>query len=163
MRRSELVALQVADLMIEIDGSAALLVRRGKTDAEGEGSLQYLHCDSVKLVRGWLLESGTRSGALFRSVRKDGAIGESLHPSQVPRIYKALAKRAGFPREVIDRLSGHSPRVGAVQDKIASGIAMPAILHPGRWKSTSMVQLYRERLRAQRSGAAQLARLQDRK
>ena len=38
--------------------------------------------------------------------------------------------------------------------------ALPAILQAGRWKSTSMVNRYGERLLPQRSGAAQLARMQ---
>ena len=163
VRRSELVALQVPDLMIEIDGSAALLVSRSKTDGEGEGALQYLHCDSVDLVQAWLRGSGIATGALFRSVRKDGTVGGRLDGTQIPRIYKAMARQVGLPGEVVKRLSGHSPRVGAVQDMIASGIAMPAILQAGRWKSTSMVHRYGERLLAQRSAAAQLARLQERK
>ena len=162
VRRSELVALQVADVMVEMDGSASLLVRCGKTDAYGEGALLYLHHDSVKLVHAWLHGAGVKNGALFRSVGKDGTVGETLDPSQVPRIYRAMARAAGLPEELVKGLSGHSPRVGAVQDMIASGIGMPAILQAGRWKSTAMVYRYGERLLAQRSGAAQLARLQER-
>ena len=45
---------------------------------------------------------------------------------------------------------------------IASGIGLPAILQAGRWKTTAMVNRYGERVLAQRSGAAQLARLQQR-
>ena len=59
-------------------------------------------------------------------------------------------------------LSGHSARVGAAQDMIASGIGLPAILQAGRWKTTAMVNRYGERVLARRSGAAQLARLQQR-
>ena len=163
LRRCEVVALQVTDLMIEMDSTAALLVRRSKTDAEGAGALLYLHSDSVRLVRAWLAGSGIDSGPLFRSLRKDGKVGDQLDPSRIPRIYKAMAQRAGLPGEVVKKLSGHSPRVGALQDMIAAGIEMPAILQSGRWKSAAMVQRYGERLLAQRSGAAQLARLQERK
>ena len=127
------------------------------------GSTLYLHRDTVKLVRAWLDRSGVASGRLFRSVTKDGALGEALDASQVPRIYRAMAERAGLPSDVVRRISGHSPRVGAAQDMIASGIGIPAIMQAGRWKSASMVQRYGERLLAQRNGAAQLARLQKRK
>ena len=65
-------------------------------------------------------------------------------------------------RRVVRRISGHSPRVGAAQDMIASGIRIPAIMQAGRWKSAAMVQRYGEWLLAQRSAAAQLARLQER-
>ena len=162
LRRSELVALQVVDMKIDMGGSASLLVRRGKTDPQGAGATLYLHRDSVTLVRAWLAGSGIASGRLFRSVRRDGDVGEALDESQVPRIFKAMAERAGLPSEMVRRISGHSPRVGAAQDMIASGIETPAILQAGRWKSASMVQRYGERLLAKRNGAAQLARLQKR-
>ena len=162
LRRSELVALQVPDLFAEIDGTATLLVRQGKTDPEGDGTMLYLHGDSVKLVHAWLHGTGILSGALFRSVRKDGAVGEALHPSQVPRIYKSMAANAGLPMELVDRLAGHSTRVGPVQDMIAAGIEFPAILQAGRWKNTLMVQRYGERLLAKRSATARMARMQDR-
>ena len=48
----------------------------------------YLHRDSVTLVRAWLAGSGIASGRLFRSVRRDGDVGEALDESQVPRIFK---------------------------------------------------------------------------
>ena len=73
-----------------------------------------------------------------------------------------MARHAGIPAEVVDTLAGHSTRVGAVQDMIACGIELPAILQSGRWKTTRMVQHYGERLLARRSGAAQLAERQNR-
>ena len=38
LRRSELVSLKVSDFLVEIDGTATLLVRAGKTDADGRGA-----------------------------------------------------------------------------------------------------------------------------
>ena len=161
LRRSELAALQVSDLAIQDTGAATVLVRNGKTDAEGRGAVLYLARDSVTIVREWLVRSGVGDGRLFRSLRR-GELGEALDPSQIPRIYKAMARRAGLEAEAVDRLSGHSTRVGAAQDMIACGIELPAILQAGRWKSTAMVNRYGEQLLAQRSGAAQLARMQSR-
>ena len=162
LRRSELSALQVSDLLEEIPGHATLLVRRSKTDAEGLGEIVYLARDTVRLVRAWLSGAGISGGRLFRSVDRGGGLGERLDPSQVPRIFKAMAARAGLPETVVQGLSGHSARVGAAQDMIAAGIELPAILQAGRWKSTAMVNRYGERLLARRSGVAQLARLQER-
>ena len=162
LRRSELVSLEVSDLLEEIDGSATLLVRSGKTDAEGRGAMLYLARDTVQMVRRWLELSGVGGGHMFRSVRKDGSVGGKLDASQVPRIYKAMARRAGLPGDIIDTLAGHSTRVGPVQDMIACGIELSAILQSGRWKTTRMVQRYGERLLARRSGAAQLAARQKR-
>ena len=162
LRRTELVSLEVPDLLEEIDGTATLLVRRGKTDPDGRGATLYLARDTVQLVKTWLELGGVDGGRLFRSVRKDGTMGEQLDASQVPRIYKRMARRAGLPGDVVDTLAGHSTRVGAVQDMIACGIELPAILQSGRWKTTRMVQRYGERLLARRSGAAQLAERQRR-
>ena len=161
-RRSELSELQVADLVEEIQGDATLIVRRGKTDPEGRGAAVYVARDTMALVREWQVRSSVESGCLFRSLSKGGAIGTHLHPSQIPRIFKGMAQRAGLPPEIIAGLSGHSPRVGAAQDMVASGIELPAILQAGRWKTTAMVNRYGERLLARRSGAAQLARMQRR-
>ena len=162
LRRSELVSLQVSDLLVEIDESATLLVRSGKTDPDGRGALLYLARDTVKLLQQWLEAGGFGEGRLFRSVRKDGTVKKKLDPSQVPRIYKRMARRAGLPDDIVDALAGHSTRVGPVQDMIACGIELPAILQSGRWKTTRMVQRYGERLLARRSGAAQLAERQQR-
>ena len=87
------------------------------------------------------------------SLRKDGSPGEKLDASQVPRIFKHMALRAGLTPEIVRRLSGHSPRVGAAQDMIASGVQLPEILRVGRWKSAAMVQRYGERLLAEKSAA----------
>ena len=161
LRRSELVALQVSDIVEELDGAATVLVRKGKADPEGRGATVYLARDSVALVREWLARSGVRHGRVFRSLCR-GAVGKRLDASQVPRIFKAMAEHAALPGEVVERISGHSTRVGAAQDMVAGGIGMAAILHAGRWKTTTMVNRYGERLLARRSGAAQLARLQHR-
>ena len=162
LRRTELVGLQVEDFLEEVKGDGTLLVRRSKTDAEGRGAMLYLAPDTVGLVRVWRARAGIDTGRLFRSVAKGGALGEGLDASQVPRIFKAMAERAGLPGAVVEGLSGHSARVGAAQDMVAAGIELPAILQAGRWKSTAMVNRYGERLLARRSAAAQLARLQQR-
>ena len=162
LRRAELVSLQVPDLLKELQGDGSLLVRRSKTDCEGRGEIVWVGRDTVRLVVTWLDRAGIGDGMLFRSVGKGGRIGERLHPCQVPRIFKAMAREAGLPEAIVGGLSGHSARVGAAQDMVAAGIELPAILHAGRWKSTAMVNRYGERLLAKRSGAAQLARMQGR-
>ena len=162
LRRTELTSLEVSDFLEEIGGDGSLLVRRSKTDGEGLGEIVWVGPDTVRLVRAWLDRAGISDGKLFRSVGKGGGLGEGLDPSQVPRIFKGMAREAGLPDAVAGGFSGHSARVGAAQDMVAAGIELPAILHAGRWKSTAMVNRYGERLLAKRSGAAQLARMQGR-
>ena len=162
LRRSELVALRVEDVLEEMDGSATVLLRAGKTDAEGCGTSLFLARDTVELVSAWRQRGRVGDGRLFRGIGRHGRLHEKLDGSQVPRIYKQMARQAGLPDEIVEALGGHSTRVGAVQDMIACGIELPAILQSGRWKTTRMVQLYGERLLAKRSGAAQLAERQRR-
>ena len=161
LRRSELVSLQVSDLLFDHNGSATLFLGNAKTDPEGAGTILFLARDTADMVRAWLGGSGVSRGPLFRAVRKDGVPGGGLDPSQVSRIYKSMAGKAGVG-DFAGGLSGHSARVGAAQDMIASGIGLAAILQAGRWKSAAMVSRYGERLLASRGAAAQLARMQGR-
>ena len=161
LRRAELVALQIADIVEEPDGAATVLVRRTKCDREGRGAMAYIAPDSMALVHEWLERSGVADGRLFRSLNR-GAVGERLDASQVPRIFKSMAERADLPAEVVDGISGHSTRVGATQDMVAEGVPMASIQQAGRWKTTAMVNRYGERLHARQSGSALLARLQHR-
>ena len=77
LRRSELVSLQVTDLLEDIDGTATLLVRSGKTDAEGMGAMLYLARDT-----------GPRGGRSQGAYSPDGVATWSCGP--------ARARRPGF-------------------------------------------------------------------
>jgi len=162
-RRSELVALRRGDLQAGPHGDGTLLVRRGKTDQEGAGMVRFLAPDTMKLLHGWIEAAGIAEGALFRSVRKGGRVGDALDPGDVARLFKAMVRTAGLTPEQVGRISGHSSRVGAAQDMATSDrIEMPAIMQAGGWKSPQMVVRYTQRQAARRSGAAKLAELQNR-
>jgi len=162
-RRSELVALRREDLQAGPHGDGTLLIRRGKTDQEGAGMVRFLAPDTMKLLLGWIEAAGITEGALFRSVRKGGRVGDTVDPGDVARLFKAMVRTAGLTPEQAARISGHSSRVGAAQDMAASDrIEMPAIMQAGGWKSPQMVARYTQRQAARRSGAAKLAELQNR-
>lgn len=78
-RRSELVALTLADLT-KCSQGIELLIRRSKTDQEGEGRTVFIpkakgvRCP-VKALLAWLEVSGITEGPIFRSVSRAGAIG----------------------------------------------------------------------------------------
>jgi hypothetical protein len=53
------------------------------------------------------------TGALFRGVRKNGALGPRLADREISRIYKELAHAAGLDAATV---SGHSARTGMAVD-----------------------------------------------
>lgn len=94
----------------EIDGSGC-----------GSGRLRevvYLAPDTIAMVE----RGGIGDGRLFRSLRSGRPPGAKLDASQISRIFKTMARRAGLPEQVVAGLSGPSARVGAAQGMIASGI-----------------------------------------
>ena len=162
-RRSELVALLRQDLQHGPHGDGTLLVRRGKTDQEGAGSVRFLAPDTMRLVLDWTGAAGIVEGPLFRSVRKGGRVGDALDAGDVARVFKAMVRAAGLTAGQASGISGHSSRVGAAQDMAASDrIELPAIMQAGGWTSPGMVARYTKRQAARRSGAAKLAELQNR-
>ena len=68
----------------------------------------------------------------------------SLNSGQVNRIYKRIARDARLDEFIIERISGHSMRVGAAQDLLNSGASMPIIMQRGRWSKTDTVMSYPE-------------------
>jgi integrase/recombinase XerD len=62
-----------------------------------------------------------------------------------------------MPARVVNRVSGHSTRVGATQDLAALDIDLAAITQAGGWKSTRMPLQYAEKIDATRSGMARAA------
>ena len=161
-RRSELVALEMADVTMEPDGHGTVTIRRGKTDQEGRGMVRYLAADTMRILQAWLEAVGLRQGEIFRAVGKGGASGRPLDPGDVARVFKQMARAAGIDPAVVAGISGHSSRVGAAQDMVRHGIELPAVMQAGGWKTAEMVSRYTARLDARRSGAAKLAMMQNR-
>jgi integrase len=166
-RRSELVTFDLADLRKAEDGTGTLLLRRSKTDQEGEGATLFLAADTMEMLIAWLTAAGIFEGPLFRSLTKGGNIAGPLayqtDPGQaIAEIFKTMAAQAGLPSEVVASISGHSPRVGMAQDMAGAGIELPAIMQAGRWKTPSMPARYGERQAARRGAAAKLAAIQNR-
>ena len=69
----------------------------------------------------------------------------ALHPYSVTRILKrAAAAAACVPAASLVQLSGHSMRVGAAQDMIASGLGVLPIMQVGGWRPINVVARYVE-------------------
>lgn len=73
LRRSELVSLYVEDLQKGPDGSGTVLVRRSKTDQEGEGAIKYLAPDAMAHIDGWLSAARLAAGFELLEVMQAGS------------------------------------------------------------------------------------------
>jgi site-specific recombinase XerD len=122
LRRSELVALDVADVEWRRKG-ILLHKRRSKTDQEGKGAtIPIPRGEALKPVDAldaWLKASGICEGALFRAVHRSGALlNKRLSDRDVARIVKRSVAAAGIDAKVF---SGHSLRAGFVTSALDAG------------------------------------------
>ncbi|MDE3097189.1 MAG: site-specific integrase [Chloroflexota bacterium] len=144
LRRSELVALDVADLDWSEDG-LTLTVRRSKTDQEGAGQRigvpygQRAATCPVRAVRAWLDAAGIAEGAALRSVDRWGRVGGRLTAQAVALRVKALAEAAGLDPA---RFSGHSLRAGLATAAAEAGASERSIMAQTRHRSVAMVRRY---------------------
>jgi len=147
LRRSELVAVQVADLTTTERGMD-LLIRRSKGDQEGkEACLAVPHGDllmPVQAVQDWLAASGITDGPVFRQVRKGSRLGNvALTPHAVAVLTKKRARLAGIDPVLV---SGHSLKAGYVTSCCEHGVAPMIIAEQTRHKSLDMLLVYSRRV-----------------
>jgi integrase/recombinase XerD len=156
-RRGELVALELRDIEFWPKGTGQALIRRGKTDAEGQGRVAYLSRETVKWLKIWLEHAEIAEGPIFRRLIGRDQIGDALHSGSIAPIFKRVAQWIGMPARFVAQVSGHSTRVGAAQDLAELDIDLAAITQAGGWKSTRMPLQYAEKIHAARSGMARAA------
>src|SRR5450755_108485 len=83
-RRGELVALKLHDIDFHPDGTGIALIRRGKTDAEGQRRSAYLSRETVRWLKRWLENAKISEGVLFRRlVGSSRQIGGALNPGSI--------------------------------------------------------------------------------
>ena len=134
-RRSELVSLDVADVMFASDGLVVQL-RRSKTDQEGEGRKVGLPFGSnpltcpVRSLRAWLGVAAIARGPIFRAVDRHGNVADAwLTDQSVALVVKRCAKAAGLDWE---RYAGHSLRSGLATAAAMADVSERAIMaHTG--------------------------------
>ena len=142
-RRSELVALTVADL-IDADGGLRVVIRHSKTDQEGQGQeIAIPHgarLRPVEAVRAWLAAAGITEGPIFRSVGKGGRVAaEGLSDRSVAAVVKCHAERAGFdPADY----AGHSLRAGFLTTGAEAGASVFKLMEVSRHKSVDTLRGY---------------------
>ena len=142
LRCAELVSLEVTDLLEDIDGTATLLVRSGKTDPDGRGAMLYLardhRADDQGLARpqrsrhgtalpfgpqGWYGRREARRQLGAAHLQADGPTGGASrrHRGHAGRAQHARRGGAGHDR-LRHRAAGH-PGVGALEER-AHGAAL---------------------------------------
>ena len=159
-RRSELVALDVADLEERPEGFVAW-VRRSKTDQLGEGLAKAVPYSAavelcpVRALRAWLKLAKVTEGPIFRPVDRAGAgarVGSSrLVGRAVARAVKRAAEAAGLDAV---RFSGHSLRAGFCTQAAIDGKPEGSIMTQTGHRSTRVVRGYVRRANVFQSNAA---------
>ncbi len=143
-RRSELVNIKVEDIMWSNEG-IEITVNRSKTDQEGKGSKRFLaYCDAdlcpASALKAWLANGKIKEGYVFRSIdRWDGVSEKGMHPGQVNRLLKSLAKACGYPEALI---SAHSLRRGFATQSVKNGVDRHKLKSYIGWKSDETMNKY---------------------
>lgn len=148
-RRSELVGLDVGDLIEHPDG-LRVLIRRSKTDQEGQGHEVAIphgrHLRPVEAVRDWLEAAGITDGSIFRPVNRHGGVGQvRLTDRSVANLVKAYAGRIGLN---VEDFGGHSLRAGFVTTAADREVSESRIMDVTRHKDTRTVRTYIRRANA---------------
>jgi len=119
LRRSELVALDVGDVVEVPQKGLKILIRRSKTDQRGDGAEIGIWAATdpafcpVRAWRAWIDLRGdaTAAAALFCGVLKNGVpTGRRLSDKAVERLVGGAALAIRLP--VTERYTGHSLRAG---------------------------------------------------
>lgn len=155
-RRSELVALDVQDLVF-VENGLEVRVRRAKTDQEGRGLTKVVCFGSdpstcpVRTTKRWLTAASITSGPVFRSVKANVVGIERLDARVVARVTKRAASMCGLDPT---RYGGHSLRAGFVSTALKGGASEKDVMAQTGHASAEMVLRYARRLSLWESPAA---------
>jgi integrase len=157
LRRSEIVALDVADVAFVAEG-AAVTIRHSKTDQEGAGVLLGVPFGSnpetcaVRALQAWiaLLDDAAPGAPLFVSLNRHSQAGDRLSASAVAEI----VKRRCAAVDLAGDFSGHSMRAGFVTTAAGAGVDALEISNQTRHKSLDMVKRYSRPATIWKSNAA---------
>lgn len=158
-RRSELVALNVADLSIG-DDALRVTVAQSKTDPEGEGQTKTVPriegpMDPVGALEDWLNAASVNSGPVFRRVGRWGNVWDDrLTPQSVALVVKGAAKAAGLDWR---SYSGHSLRRGFITEAMDAGASDSDVMQQTGHKTDRELRNYRQDTGAGASRAVKAA------
>src|SRR5580698_4077278 len=160
LRRSELVALTLGDVETVPGRGLRLLIRRSKTDQQGQGQDIAVWANPadegfcpLAALNAWLVHRRTAADLdwtatittraerpLFCAVTKTGRVtGEKLSDKAVARLVKQAAADAGLDPELY---SGHSLRAGLATAAGDQGAGLAELMRQTRHKSTEVALGY---------------------
>jgi site-specific recombinase XerD len=146
-RRSQLVNLWVDDVVTAPHADEmgySILLGMSEVDQEAGGRWIPLGDPTIGVIEVWVNAANFSKRPILRSIDGCENICSTLGSGQINRIYKRIARQAGLSSKLITRISGHSFRVGAAQDLLASGASMPTIMQRGGWSKSDKVMRYLE-------------------
>lgn len=143
LRRSELVALDLADVTL-VPGGLELLIRRSKTDQEGAGVRIAIpegrRIRPKALLLEWIAAAGIAEGPLFLSLSAKGRVlGTRMSDKGVARVVKARARAAGLDPA---QFSAHSLRAGFITEAARQGASVFKIREVSRHRSVQVLADY---------------------
>ena len=146
-RRSELVALDVADLVEAPDG-LRVLIRKSKTDQEGQGQEVAIprgyRLRPVEAVQTWLAAGEISAGPVFRAVAPGGRVSNvAMTDDSAARIVKRYAAAVGLDPAIY---SGHSLRAGFLTSAAEAGASVFKLAEVNRHKSLDTLRGYVRRV-----------------
>lgn len=159
-RRSELSALDIADLKWTVRSSEEILildVRRSKTDQEAQGMLKAIFpgrdeaASPTSLLKKWLSLVEPQEGPLFRRILKSGQVTRERLSAQSIRL--VVLRAASAARLSLD-LSAHSLRIGFVTTAIRQGKTERSIMNQTGHRSAQTLRGYFRREDALEDNAA---------
>jgi integrase len=144
-RRSELVALDVADLEWVPEG-LRVRIRRSKTDQEGKGRVvgvpyaSQLQVCAVRALREYLDGVGVTEGPVFcgTTAKGDALTGHRLTDRQVANVIGTCAKRA----DLAGRFAGHSLRAGFVTAAVRANKSLRSVMQQTGHRTTEVLMRY---------------------
>ena len=139
-RRSELLALTVADLAMVPEGMR-ITVRRSKTDQTGAGQMVAIpHGARIRPIRTWLDAAGITEGPLFRPVLHGGRVPPAtMSDDAAVWAIKRRAKAAGLDPSMF---AGHSLRSGFMTSASQTGATLPKMMEVSRHRSVDSAMSY---------------------
>ena len=143
LRRSELVALKVADVGL-VEKGIELMIAKSKTDQAREGVVVAIpegnRIRPKELLLAWMAAAGHSEGQLFRRLtRADALTGDSMSDRAVARLVQKCAGAAGYDPSFY---AGHSLRAGFLTEAANNRASIFKMQDVSRHKSVQVLSEY---------------------